>query len=485
MKEDIEEAFYRYMERVVNDLQSEKTKHAATLAAYPTFETTLLDRILGKLESGAEFESLVASTEAIAHQDCSSQMRKHGVGDFFRRSGIYDHLKTGLVPEIGPALERYRAAFSKTSKCITHMCPLDLLHMEGTVMQVQTFELRKFSESELLLFLGQKVNRQYYKSAVLDLENLHHYWWLLHREEVPLQYKPGGAGENDDRARLHLTRHEEIEMPMKILALYNWLIRPMYIDYFADGVPGCTWTPPAFPFVIRTHDNLLEEPASIEADLNQLLLAVSYESDSDRHSYGPLDYWSFDGEATAAFEIFLRRTESMVLALKGIPEWQFLSMALDYLLKAFECKGKEQLVWHIIALESLLGQRGEPLTESIGLRLAAISAADQDEQRQIKKKFRELYNFRCDVVHGNSTGKEVLLAHLNEARYFARDTLMWFLYFLTGLREHWNKERPSQPLPSRKDLLCLLDMSPAARSGLGMIKSAMPEGFPHLPQWLE
>ena len=119
MKEDIVEAFYRYMERVVNDLQSEKSKHAATLAAYPTFETTLLDRILGKLESGAEFESLVASTEGIAHQDCSPRMRKHGVGDFFRRSGIYDHLKTGLVPEIGPALERYRAAFSKTSKCIT------------------------------------------------------------------------------------------------------------------------------------------------------------------------------------------------------------------------------------------------------------------------------------------------------------------------------------------------------------------------------
>ena len=65
----IEDAFYRFLESVVKDLQSEKLKHSATLKFYPTFEKDILDRILSKVESGKELQALVEiSQPAIASE---------------------------------------------------------------------------------------------------------------------------------------------------------------------------------------------------------------------------------------------------------------------------------------------------------------------------------------------------------------------------------------------------------------------------------
>jgi hypothetical protein len=484
MSNHLEEAFYGYMEMVVKRLAAEKHKFADTLSAYPGFEANILDRILREVESSQELKSLVATTEATIPADYFRYMGEPAVKTFFRRSGIYNQLREGRVPDVAPALSRYRAEFSRTSMRRTYMAPLDFLHMKAEAMRFQTFELRKFSEPELALFLGQEINRTYYKDALLDLDNLKNFWWLLSHAESPLQCKPRDDAELDPRVQMNFTSHHEIETPLRILALYNWLINPMLVDYFGDGVPGLTWTPPRVPFVISVHDNLLQDPPSIQVDLNQLLLATIRVEDTDEYMDGPLDYWDFDVKESAAFEGVLRRTETMLLSIAEVPEWRFVTTALDYLLKALVSKGKEQLIWHITALESLLGQKGEALTESIGRRVAKITATDEKSQREARKKFRELYGFRCDIVHGNSPEKQLLCNHLNEARYFARDTFMWFLHLLTALRESWLAGESGRPLPTRRDLLCLLDMSPSARTGMGEIARALPPGFPNVATWI-
>jgi hypothetical protein len=489
MSTHLEEAFYGYMEMVVKRLQAEKRKFATALKSYPGFESSILGRILREVESSQELKSLVAATEATTPAEYFRYMAEPAVKNFFRRSGIYNQLREGRVPAVAPALDQYRAAFSRTSMRRTYLAPLDFLHMKAEPMRFQTFELRKFSEPELALFLGQEINRTYYNDAVLDLDNLKNFWWLLCHAEAPLQCKPHDDREPDPRVQMNLTPHREIEAPMRILALHNWLINPMLVDYFGDGVPGLTWTPPRLPFVMSVHDNLLQDPPSIQVDLSQLLLATIRVGDTDEYMDGPLDYWNFDEEESTAFEAFLRRTELMVLSIAEVPEWRFITTALDYLLKAFVSKGKEQLIWHITALESLLGQKGEALIDSIGRRLAQITTSDEKAQPAARKKFRELYNFRCDIVHGNTAGKEsaereMLCKHLNEARYFARDTLMWFLNLLTALREQWGSAKSGHPLPTRRDLLCLLDMSPAARAGMGELSRALPPNFPNVATWV-
>ena len=483
MSAHLEEAFYGYMEMVVKRLQREKQIFAATLAAYPGFETSILGRILREVESSDELKSLVAATAAATPPDRFEH--KTAVKSFFRRSGLYNELRKGCVPQVAPALNQYRAAFSRNTMRTRYLAPLDFLHMKGRAMRFQTFELRKFTQAELALFLGQEVNLIYYEDAVLELDNLENFWWLLSHAESPLGRKPSGADELDPRVQMHLTPHPEVETPMKILALYNWLVNPMLINYFGDGVPGLTWTPPSVPFLISVHDDLLQSPPAINVDLTRLLWATISVPETEEYIEGPLDYWDFDEGQSAAFEAFLRRTEAMVLNVTEVPEWRFVTIALDYLLKAFVSKGKEQLIWHITALESLLGQKGEALTDSIGRRVAQITAADEKAQKETRKKFRELYNFRCDIVHGNSAEKELLCHHLNQARYFARDTTMWFLSFLTVLREKWSSEDPGRPLPSRRDLLCLLDMSPVARAGIGGFARALPPDFPNVATWLE
>jgi hypothetical protein len=483
MSAHLEEAFYGYMEMVVSRLQAEKKHFATTLASYPGFETSILGRILRAVESSDELKSLVSATEATTPADYFRYMGDYAVKNFFRRSGIYNQLREGRVPEVAPALSRYRAAFSRTTMRRTYMAPLDFLHMKAEAMQFQTFELRKFSETELALFLGQEINRTYYEDAVLDLENLQNFWWLLCHAESPLQCEPRDAGEPDPRVQMHLTPHREVETPMRILALYNWLIRPMLINYFGDGAPGLTWTPPRVPFVISVHDSLLQDPPSINVDLTQLQLATISNPETGDYIDGPLDYWDFDQSQSAAFEAFLLRAEAMVMSVTEVPQWKFVTTALDYLLKAFVSKGKEQLIWHITALESLLGQKGEALTDSIGRRVSQITAADLESQRETKRKFRDLYNFRCDIVHGNSDENGLLCDHLNEARYFARDTVIWFLEFLSALRGNWERDNPGRALPTRRDLLCFLDMSPMARTGMGAFAQSLPPNVPKVPNW--
>jgi hypothetical protein len=62
---------------------------------------------------------------------------------------------------------------------------------------------------------------------------------------------------------------------------------------------------------------------------------------------------------------------------------------------------------------------------------------------------------------------------------------MWFLSFLTALREGWSSEDPGRRLPTRRDLLCFLDMSPLARTGMGAFAQALPPGYPNVPTWID
>lgn len=486
MADLLEDAFFRYMESVVSALQGQRTALALLLAKYPEIETTLLGRVLGDVERSKEFKLLIEATRPLSKWGNSIGWVEGEVKNFFRRSGIYSELQAGRIPEVALALDTYRTAFARTTQRVTHMAPLDFLHMTGNEILCETFRLRKFTKAELEAVLQQQVNRTYYKEAVLELESLHNFWWLIAEEESSIHNSRPNREEPDRSVSMHLTRHSVIETPLKILALYNWMLVPMWFNYFEDGRFDGVWTPPAIPFVLSIHDNFLREPERIKVDREGLHFTGQYNADgSHSDEEGPLEYWDFDEERTEQFATFVRGAEQMIQRVEQFGEWGFIKVALDYLLKGFESKGKEQLVWHIVVLEALLVHKGEAITESIAKRLARILGADESHRKQTATSFRKLYEFRCDVVHGNSAEKKVEWDHLNEARYFARDALVWFLHYLTAVHTHWTKHHPELPLPNRKDLLCFLDLSPSTMRGVSVLSEAMPEGFPHVPEWLE
>jgi hypothetical protein len=165
--------------------------------------------------------------------------------------------------------------------------------------------------------------------------------------------------------------------------------------------------------------------------------------------------------------------------------WEFLERGLAYFMKALQSTGEEQLLWHITALEALLGERGEGATERLTRRISMILGGTDDERDSIGKEFKKLYDFRCDLVHGNRFKNLVLVEHLTRSHIFARKTLLWFLHFLQAVQTSISEHHKSGSLPSRHQLLKFLDGDNDAHQTLHWLMDKLPAEFPHVREWVE
>jgi len=144
---------------------------------------------LGKLESGAEFRIAVAFNLKYRPSGLFAPDAQAWVGISFPER-IYDHLKTPR-PEIGPALERYRAAFSKTSKAsptCAHWISCTWRNGDA-VSDVRASQV----PVGIALVPRQNVNRHYYKERSIGFGELASLLVAIAPEEVPLQYRPGAT----------------------------------------------------------------------------------------------------------------------------------------------------------------------------------------------------------------------------------------------------------------------------------------------------
>jgi hypothetical protein len=164
--------------------------------------------------------------------------------------------------------------------------------------------------------------------------------------------------------------------------------------------------------------------------------------------------------------------------------WRFVETALGFLLKGFTTEGIEQMLWHITVIEAALGDRRPGLSKRLAARVSKIfgSQEDRDEHRQ---RFEQLYLYRCDLVHGNVelADRTITRSHLSEARDFARGAVLWAFRYLS----HVAGSLPSgaQALPSREELLQVLDMDSRTRHRLPNVLAGLPADFPHVEGWLK
>jgi hypothetical protein len=116
-------------------------------------------------------------------------------------------------------------------------------------------------------------------------------------------------------------------------------------------------------------------------------------------------------DQTNRFEEFVQRMEGLFAELqRHQPSWEFLERALAYFMSALQTEGQDQLLWHITAMEALLGERGEGVTERLARRISTILGSTEGDRKKIRKQFKSLYEFRSDIVHGNKLRKKCLRA---------------------------------------------------------------------------
>lgn len=129
----------------------------------------------------------------------------------------------------------------------------------------------------------------------------------------------------------------------------------------------------------------------------------------------------------------MRDVERLIIGLR--PHWSdlaYVEIALTHFVKAFFSAGLQELMDHIVVLEALLSDAGK-IQDSIARRMSIILGTTERERESLERRFKKLYAFRSNLVHGKRFEQAVYAGHLRDARDMARRTLLWFLQYLGQL----------------------------------------------------
>jgi hypothetical protein len=216
--------------------------------------------------------------------------------------------------------------------------------------------------------------------------------------------------------------------------------------------------------VLKITDKLYEPPFPAPS-LEKLEKKIEFVTENGEEIWGPDVHISLDKQETALFIEFVKRTHENLQKLDFEKSgWHFFEIALNMFVKAFFTDGLEQLLWHITTIEALLGEEATGLTEKLARRIASILGETADKQEELRRCFKNLYNFRSALVHGKGfhskkqKKNQVYLGHLREARNFARQTLIWFLDTLATIQDEILQGKNAPEYPGQELILKVIDI---------------------------
>jgi len=292
-----------------------------------------------------------------------------------------------------------------------------------------------------------------------------------------------------------------IERVLARLVLFDWVGDPQDHLTFSghDGLPFGF----EIPFAFRVDDNDLQRPKSAPDCSTLKSYGIRHVDPETEEEYkGHFVIFDLDESRATAFEQCINRADQCLMHLEKknhdteLPyletldnRWPFLKVAIGNLIKAFLTNEYlEQLLWHVTALEALLGEQGLGLTTSLARRSAAILGRTEKERKTWKKKFagnndNGIYDLRSALVHGRKIKKETSRKQLFEARMMVLRVMVWFVHYLSEIAASINEGSWQGDVPKREDFLVLLDLSEADRVRLKALLKNLPHGFPSAPDW--
>jgi hypothetical protein len=286
-----------------------------------------------------------------------------------------------------------------------------------------------------------------------------------------------------ERVGLKCTEYPEaLESILKSLTLFKWEQTPLG---WAAASSGFTFD---IPLIFQVSESLLAPPMSIPHIRPLETFLTSSVEDPNEPVERPAYRFALKSRETAKFKRVITDVKNTLdnLKIEEIDEWRFFDIAQSFLLKAFFSEGLEQLLWHITVIEALLGEKGEGITDRLANRIVTILGGTERERQKIRKIFKEdLYEFRSALVHGRKfkKEKETDTDHLYSARELARRTLYWFLHYLDTIQSGISEGQLNGKIPSREDLLTLIDLDDKGRKHMRWMVDKMPKEFPNVPEW--
>lgn len=429
-------------------------------------------------EEQKEFKDLVMNTELDLSQYNGWLNWEDSIKNFFRNSGCYINLFIGKNLNDKDLFESYCNQFQKQDYQIKLLALMEFVEFAEDSMDFDSFQIQRFSTSELKTILKNEINEIFYPDAFVDtskLDILSNYWFISFRAPKR-QLLPGKRIYSWSFKKPIEEKYSEYTKPiediLKCLFLYEWKYTPY----------GFIFEVPLFLYV---GESLIVSPSNVP-DLSVLETTDVEDTLTHEPVEVPAIQFSLNTSETIQFKKFIQKTKDILDNLKiNENNWKFLEIAQNYFIKATFSTGLEQLLWHFVVIEALLGDDKPNLTSRLASRLASILGRNENERKYIKKNFKELYKIRCNLVHGNPFDEKVCVSHIYDIRNLARRSLVWFLYYLSYIHARIPDIRNPQNIPTREDILTLIDMERGRMARLDRLIETLPAEFPYIREWLE
>jgi hypothetical protein len=483
----LREAWDRYNEKVHTTLQRStgEAAHRGALRVLTSRSAALRELVEG-LERREEFKTVVAEVRSAflpdGYHGRDESLWASALRNFLRRSRYYLDLSEEKTICADDVIDQLSDAFRRKSRHVTYLAPMEYLQLGCDSMTFRRFTIQRFKKVELDAMLQQTVNEVFYPWAyVKDLGMLTSYSMIVVRDIEPTE-RVGFLGARlaeIGKITVRYTSYPPIESALQHLALVDWE---------APWLGGIGHTPDEWeqwerfsvPFVMRLTDDLLGGPAHAP-DLSTLATEPMIDSYTGEYEgERPSISIHLDAKESESLRCYLSRIEDLLERVRPHSSaWPFFARAQGFLMKAFFTSELEQLLWHMAALEALLGENRTGVTERLAQRIGIIVGRTDAERRAIRKQFRELYSFRSDLVHGDEFGKQIWEGHLREARNLTRRVMVWFLHLLGNIEGQVRPEEKPAGLPKREEILLL------TRTRVSDLLTGVPAEFPHIASWIE
>jgi hypothetical protein len=462
MENSLSIAFRNYLEAVALKLKPNDRRLAIDHKAMLKY---LVEEELEKLP---EFKALVEETKVSFATDEKKYFLEWNAQNFFRRHGLYVTAFEGQPLQIDVALTAYKEAFQRHEMQRVYLVLLEGVEFTKDVLECGSFQIRRFSRTELARILQNDINAIFFERAATDLNELEDYWFIHISETVPISdlWSEPIINIGSEVSRRYTKFPETVERVFQQFAFYNW--QSLHSKYLEDDDDDKGWSSPKISFFIEVTDHVLDSPKSLPLLPSFETEPVFHPETGEENGERQAIWIDLTEDEEEKLELLMLKTGKLLA--KYPTEWTFIEIALGYFVKAFFSEGLEQLLWHITTIEALVGENKRNNTESMAKRLASILSSSEDD-------FRELYDFRCDLVHGKQPEKTAYRRHLREGRDLARRAILWFLHYLDFIQTE--AAESGFDLPERKRLLKLVDDPGAGSSGM-----TFPTGFPKVQEWI-
>jgi len=503
MGQGLQTAFFNFADATQMKLQDVR-KQALGDSLGRSVSGMVLPWVVEELESQEEFNRLVAETESAFsgdHHRKGTKLWHQAVHNYFCRSGYYLGPASGEFTNLDDLFSKYCASFTEPKVHMTYLAPLEFVHFAQPSMDFGTFQIKRFSKQELETILQHRINSIFYPWAAISsdsLKLLSQYWFIQITEPAtPSQIGVFTLPVSSDMLLFSGYAEREytgfpptVESALRQLCLFDWpgiskgQHRACNVMSRRDA-EHAVWQKFNVPIVLRVNDDLIDFPERMPIIPELETEPLPDLETGEEVGHVPLVKVYLDQSETQHFVIFAKHIGDMMRSLeKGSDSWSFLEIALGYFMKAFLVPPNlEQLLWHIVVLEALLGEGPEGVTERLARRIGLILGKDKNERQKISKRFRKLYEVRSSLVHGKYQSRADVTAIIDAYR-FSRLAIIWFLNYLSNVQSEIVKYKTTdEKMPNRQELLTLLDVDADRRSRLQWLMNRVPSDFPYVREW--